>query len=470
MLQAFTHLIQRVLMKIVDKQTIRIPTILSIALIIFSANIYLFYSNFRENEFYLYLRNNAITLEKMIIDKGLSGEDVQTLDDMKENIYTQEQFIIYDSTGAVIFKSRYAVTHLTDKIRKELFKHEVEFKKDGYERTLFLSRNNKFKRLVIIEAAGYDLSGFNKQRNLLYILIISSGLLITIITLTTRFYIRKDLYPIGQIAKRMKKISSKNLQSRIPESNLDNEIGQMAHTFNDLLDRLDYAYTQQRNFVSYVTHELRTPLSILLGNAQVTLMKERSVEEYKQTVENFQVDINNMISLVNSLLELARMNADAQSVPFAELRIDEVLWAASDLVKKNQPEYHIAIEFDEIPDNDESMIISGNAELLILVFRNLIENACKYSDNKRVEAKISYDNSKVTIDFIDQGVGMTKQETEHIFEAFYRNEKTKEISGHGIGLPLSQRVVEIHSGKISVQSEENVGSIFTVEFPTKTMY
>lgn len=329
-------------MKIVDKQTIRIPSILSVALIIFSANIYLFYSNFRENEFYLYLKNNAITLEKMIIDKGLSGEDVQTLDDMKENIYTQEQFIIYDSTGAVIFKSRYAVTHLTDKIRKELFKHEIEFKKDGYERTLFLSRNNKNKQLLIIEAAGYDLSGFNKQRNLLYILIISSGLLITLITLITRFYIRKDLYPIGQIAKRMKKISSKNLQSRIPESNLDNEIGQMAHTFNDLLDRLDYAYKQQRNFVSYVTHELRTPLSILLGNAQVTLMKERSVEEYKQTVENFQVDINNMISLVNSLLELARMNADSQSVPFVELRVDDVLWAASDLVKKNQPDYHIS--------------------------------------------------------------------------------------------------------------------------------
>lgn len=457
-------------MKIVDKQTIRIPTILSVALIIFSANIYLFYSNFRENEFYLYLRNNAITLEKMIIDKGLSGDDVRTLYDMKENIYTQEEFIIYDSTGVVIFKSRHAVAHLSKKLIKVVFKHEVEFKKDGYERTIFLSRNNKFKQLFIIEAAGYDLSGFNKQRNLLYILIVGSVLLISIITLTTRFYIRKDLKPIGQIAKRMKKISSKNLQSRIPESNLDNEIGQMAHTFNDLLDRLDYAYTQQRNFVSYVTHELRTPLSILLGNAQVTLMKERSVVEYKQTVENFQLDINNMINLVNSLLELARMNADAQSVPFSEVRVDEVLWAASDLVKKNQPEYQINIDFDQIPENDETMIVSGNAELLLLVFRNLMENACKYSNNNRVETKISYEKTKLKIDFIDQGVGMTQLEAEHIFEAFYRNEKTKEISGHGIGLPLTQRIVEIHFGKISVQSTEGVGSIFTVEFPIKTLY
>ncbi|AFK04911.1 integral membrane sensor signal transduction histidine kinase [Emticicia oligotrophica DSM 17448] len=457
-------------MKIVDKQTIRIPTILSVALIIFSANIYLFYSNFRENEFYLYLRNNAISIEKMIIDKGLSGEDVRTMDDMKENIYTQEQFIIYDSTGTVIFKSRYAVNHLTDNLLKEVYKHEVEFKKDGYERTIFLSRNNKYKRLLVIEAAGYDLSGFNKQRNLLYILIISSVLLISIITLTTRYYIRTDLRPIGEIAKRMKKISSKNLQSRIPEADLDNEIGQMAHTFNDLLDRLDNSYTQQRNFVSYVTHELRTPLSILLGNAQVTLMKERTVEEYKQTVENFQVDINNMINLVNSLLELARMNADAQSVPFVEVRVDEVLWAASDIVKKNQPEYHINVEFEQIPENDEQMIVSGNAELLVLVFRNLMENACKYSADKRVEAKILYEKNSIRIDFIDKGVGMSSSETEHIFEPFYRNEKTKEISGHGIGLPLTKRIVEIHSGKISVLSEEGVGSIFTVELPVKQLY
>lgn len=454
-------------MKIVDKQTIRIPLILSVSLIVFSTNIYLFYSNFRENEFYLYLKNNAITIEKMIVNRNISPDIIRTLDNLKENIYTQEQYIIYDSTGAVVYKSKYAIVHLTKSRKKEVFKNEIEFKNDGYERTIFLSRNNKFKKLFIIEAAGYDLSGFNKQRNLLYILIVNSVLLILIITLTTRYFIRKDLKPIGKIAKRMNRISSKNLQHRIPESNLDNEIGQMAHTFNDLLDRLDESYSQQRNFVSYVTHELRTPLSILLGNAQVTLMKDRTTEEYKQTVENFQYDINNMINLVNSLLELARMNADAQSVPFTEVRVDDVLWAASDLVKQNKSDYHINIEFGEIPENDVAMIVNGNAELLILVFRNIMENACKYSEKKKVEVKIQFDKQKIILDFIDEGVGMSANELEHIFEAFYRNEKTKEVSGHGVGLPLTKRILEIHSGNISVQSVENEGSVFRIELPTQ---
>lgn len=454
-------------MKIVDKQTIRIPLILSLALIIFSTNIYLFYSNFRENEFYLSLKNNAITIEKMIVNRNISPEIIRTLDNLKENIYTQEQYIIYDSTGAVLYKSKYAIIHLTETRKKAVFQSEIEFKNDGYERTIFLSRNNKFKKLFIIEAAGYDLSGFNKQRNLLYILIINSALLILIIALTTRYYIRKDLKPIGKIAKRMNQISSKNLQHRIPESNLDNEIGQMAHTFNDLLDRLDKSYSQQLNFVSYATHELRTPLSILLGNAQVTLMKDRTAEEYKQTVENFQYDINSMINLVNSLLELARMNADAQSVPFTEVRVDEVLWAASDLVKQNKADYHINIEFSEVPENDEAMIVNGNAELLILVFRNIMENGCKYSEKKKVEVKIQFETQKILLDFIDEGVGMSTNELEHIFEAFYRNEKTKEISGHGVGLPLTQRILEIHSGSITVESVENEGSTFRIELPTK---
>lgn len=454
-------------MKIVDKQTIRIPFILSLALIVFSTNIYLFYSNFRENEFYLYLKNNAITIEKMIVNKSISPDIIQTLDNLKENIYTQEQYIIYDSTGSVVYKSKYAIVHLTESRKKAVLKNEIEFKNDGYERTIFLSRNNKFKKLFIIEAAGYDLSGFNKQRNLLYILIINSTLLILIIALTTRYYIRKDLKPIDKIAKRMNQISSKNLQHRIPESNLDNEIGQMAHTFNDLLDRLDKSYSQQLNFVSYVTHELRTPLSILLGNAQVTLLKDRSAEEYKKTVENFQYDINSMINLVNSLLELARMNADAQSVPFNEVRVDEVLWAASDLVKQNKSDYHINIEFSEVPDNDEAMIVNGNAELLILVFRNIMENACKYSKKKKVEVKIQFEKQKILLDFIDEGVGMSDNELKHIFEAFYRNDKTKEVTGHGVGLPLTKRILEIHSGSISVESVENEGSTFKIELPTK---
>lgn len=455
-------------MKIVDKQTIRIPLVLIIALFIFSVTIYLFFIYFREFEFYAYLQSTSINRSKMLFDEGINAKQYNSIDvDLKESAYIQKQYIIYDSTGKVLYKSSNAIPHLTDKSKKEVLKGKITFKKDGFEKILFTSTENKHHKLYIYEASGYDLAGFKRQEKLLYTLVLSSLFLIALIIFITRFYIRKDLKPIGKIANRMREISSKNLQKRVPEADLKNEIGVMAHTFNELLDRLEASYIQQQNFVSYATHELRTPLSILLGNAQVTLMKDRSTEEYKQTVENFQYDINNMINLVNSLLELARMNADAQSVPFNEVRVDEVLWAASDSLRQKKTDYKINIGFVEIPENDEAMIVNGNAELLLLVFRNLMENACKYSKNHEVAVKIQFKESNILLDFIDEGVGMSAAEIEHIFEAFYRTEKTKDISGHGVGLPLSKRVVEIHQGKISVQSIVGKGSTFSVELPTK---
>ncbi|WP_435355893.1 ATP-binding protein [Emticicia sp. SJ17W-69] len=456
-------------MKIVDKQTIRVPLILSFALIIFSINIYLFFSYFRENEFYAYLQSTGINRSKMLFDEGISAEHFNSIDvDLKESPYLQEHYIIYDSTGNVIYKSKYSVPHLNEKLKQTVLKAKITAQKDGFERIIFANKENKKHRTFIIEASGYDLAGFDKQEKLFINLIISNVILITLMVFISRFYIWKDLKPVGVISKRMRSITTKNLQQRIPEANLDNEIGEMAHTFNDLLDRLDASYSQQRNFVSYATHELRTPLAILLGNTQVALMKTRSAEEYISTLKNFEQDINSMVNLISGLLELARMNADSQSIPFADVRIDELLWQTENMIKSKTPMYKINIIFEEIPENDESLIVNGNAELLILVFRNLIENGCKYSENNKVDVKINFDKNKILLDFADEGVGIPLNEIEHIFEPFYRTQKTKAISGHGIGLPLTKRIVDLHGGEILVNSTENVGTTFTVIFTNKS--
>lgn len=453
-------------MKIIDKQTIRVPLFLSVALIIFSINIYGFFAYFRENELYSYLKTTGIYRSRMLFDSQVSPEQMEVTDvDLKESQYLQKKYIIYDSIGTLIYKSKFAEPHLSPSLLKKVFRQQIEQKDDGFERVFFITKENFSKKTLIIEAEGYDLAGFNKQRTLLFTLILTNICLITLIALTTRFYIGKDLRPIGSIAKRMKKISTKNLQQRIPESNLDNEIGDMAHTFNELLDRLDSAYSQQRNFVSYVTHELRTPLSILLGNTQVSLMKERTLAEYKEVLEGVQYDANNMINLVNSLLELARMNADAQSVPFTPIRVDDTLWSASESLKQKQPTYKINIEFEEIPEDIEEMMVKGNAELLLIAFRNIMENGCKYSSNNKMEVKISATKEAVSIIFSDEGVGIPTADLAHIFEPFYRSDATKTIAGHGVGLPLTKRIVEMHAGTIEAISKIDVGTTFTIILP-----
>ncbi len=454
------------IMRIVQKHSISMSFLLITGLTLFSINIYWFYSHYREDDFYLRLRQAALNLEQLIFTKGINRQQLQLVEALQEEPYNQRQLIIYDSTGSILFKTQGAIAHLTTKRKAEVFRNEVEFRKDGYERTLFLSRNNPAKQLLILEAAGYDVSGFAKQRNLRNTLIAGSVVLILLQGLASGYFIRRDLSPLHQIASHMHAFSSTSFHQRLSEASLSNEIGQMARAFNELLDRLEHAYLQQLHFVSYASHELRTPLAILLSNAQVTLLKQRTTQEYIQTLEAFQDDVNQMIALVNNLLELARLNAQAQSVAMVSLRLDEQLWSAADLLRQNRPEYHLSLDFETVPDSDEAISVQGNARLLTLAFKNLMENACKYSPNQKVQVRIRFSENQIHVDFSDEGMGISETELEHIFDAFYRTPGTSEKSGYGLGLPLVKRILEIHQGRIQVHSVVGQGSVFTVTLPS----
>ena len=119
-------------MRIVDKQTFRIPVILGIALVVFSTTVYTFFTYFRENEFYSYLQSTAINRSKMIFDEGVDSKHFKSLDeDIKESAYLQKQYVIYDSVGTVLYKSSFAVPHLNESMKKTVFETKIEFKKDG---------------------------------------------------------------------------------------------------------------------------------------------------------------------------------------------------------------------------------------------------------------------------------------------------------------------------------------------------
>jgi signal transduction histidine kinase len=435
-------------------------------LTLFSFNIYWLYSRYREDDFYLRLRQAALNLEQLIFTKGISAQQLQLVEALQEDPYARRQLIIYDSTGTVLFQTKGSVSHLTARRKADVFKKEVEFRNNGYERTLFASRNNPARRLLILEAAGYDVSGYAKQGKLRNTLIAGSLALILLQGLASGYFIRRDLSPLHRIVTHMRAFSSTSFHQRLSEASLPNEIGQLAGAFNDLLDRLEQAYRQQLNFVSYASHELRTPLSILLSNAQVTLLKPRTPPQYIQALESFEQDVNQMISLVNSLLELARLNAQAQSVAMAPVRVDEPLWAAADLLRQSQADYHITIDFETVTDSDQALSLKGNARLLTLAFKNLMENACKYSPDQKVQVLIGFSGHRIRIDFADGGMGMSAGEVEHIFDAFYRTERTEEKSGYGLGLPLVKRILEIHQGTLQVHSTVGKGSVFTVSLPS----
>jgi signal transduction histidine kinase len=175
-------------------------------------------------------------------------------------------------------------------------------------------------------------------------------------------------------------------------------------------------------------------------------------------------DIQNMTNLTNGLLELSQLSTSTFQPKFELVRVDELLWEMVDVVTNVKPNYKIAIEFG--PETDENdLIVKGNQSWLGNCFKNLMENGCKFSSDHRVWVSLQPKKDWLVISFIDHGYGIASTELEHIFEPFYRSENTLHVPGHGIGLSLCHKIVQLHNGLIDVKSQIGVGTTFSVKLP-----
>lgn len=453
-------------MKIVDRQPLRASIIVSILFGAFSLVIYNFYADFRQKEFLKILKQNAISHERLLADTAtFSPQVLKHIEEKSKTQMTDEISAIYDTTGKAIYASSSEPSLDKNLVKRVLKNKSISTENGYYDKIVFLYEIPETSQKVILMAAALDDFGFAKQDRLRDLLLVGTLVAIVILVVLMRIFVKRDVKPIGQIADRMEQITAHELNQRLPQATLPDEVGQMARTFNELLDRLEFAYSQQRNFVSYVTHELRTPLTIMQGQTEVTLMKNRTEAEYKNVLESVKGEVQDMIKLVNELLELVRANADAHLVDLQPVRIDDLLWQARGQLLQKNTQFAIEIGFDEFPDSEE-ITVNGNAALLRMAFMNLMENACKYSHEPQVNIFIHTRKKEVEIRFVDNGYGISEKDLEHIFEPFYRSLTTKDVSGHGIGLPLTKRIIEIHLGKITIESQVNIGTSITIVLPT----
>jgi len=270
---------------------------------------------------------------------------------------------------------------------------------------------------------------------------------------------------VSEIIEQVKNISARNIHERLTTGRQKDELAQLAATFNDLLARLEDAFNSQRSFVSHASHELRTPLTIMLGQLDVALLQKRTSDSYQDTIKETIDEVKKMRDLVNGLLELARLNSDTSQFSFQTLRVDDLLWQAREMVISHEPAYDIQIEFDEFPDEDSSLEIQGDVALLQTALMNLMENGCKYSENKQVKIKLHVQTNGIRIAFIDQGIGISENDLVHIFEPFYRAGITQNRKGYGVGLALTERIIKLHQGFIRVTSQVSKGSQFVVILP-----
>jgi signal transduction histidine kinase len=254
-----------------------------------------------------------------------------------------------------------------------------------------------------------------------------------VVMLLLSFYFSRHIFdPIKDITEKVKQISTQNIHLRLINKDAESEVSELINTFNDLFNRIETSFETQKNFISNASHELGTPLTAIIGEADVALMKFRTTDEYVQSIKSILQQAERLDQITKSLLFLAQTGYKGKAITFEMVRIDQVLWETKELIDKLNPANKILFELSLLPDDPKKLKVHGNKQLLQLAFANIVNNACKYSGNKQVVVYIASSNSNVIVTTKDDGIGIPEVELKFIYDPFFRASNTKLFEGYGI--------------------------------------
>lgn len=273
------------------------------------------------------------------------------------------------------------------------------------------------------------------------------------------------LNPMVEITRTAKNISYENLSARVKVEKIDEEVKYLADAFNDMISRLEDSFKYIDEFNSLVAHELKTPLAIIKGEAELALRKERGAEEYRKALSINLEEADRMLKTINDLLLLAKLEYRSEAFKFEEVNFIEFLREIVEQGKILASRKDIMLNFDE-----PGIKIKINADKLHLrrLFFNLVDNAIKFTPaNGKINLSVKREDKNVTVSIADTGPGIAEEDLPKLFSKFFRanNKGLNKKPGHGLGLNIAKSIAKIHDGDISVKSEFGVGSIFRVTLP-----
>lgn len=364
--------------------------------------------------------------------------------DLKEQSLPIEPIIvqqIFDNPNEIVFTIRRDPNNPERKI---------------YMGTIFLAQK-EFQMLFLQCALPYDKHTPQIQdiketlwAGLLTLLFIILGLAYMLIS--------KSLANVLHVTNVAKTLYGETKHSIIPKSNIAYEIDDLIETFNTLLGELQHAYAQVQQFGQNASHELKTPLTIIKGEIDVGLRKERTPKEYVQILEKVGKEVSTLHEIIEKILFLSSTTKNDLKKHFHELYMDEVLLEAIEEKRSLAEQKHIKLTIETL----EPQNLRGNASLLKIAIANLIDNAIKYSPH---DSAVHISLMAHELSICDEGIGMSEDEIEHIFEQFYRTKQSQESTkGSGLGLAIVKNILDLHDVAINVESTKEKGTCVKILF------
>lgn len=274
----------------------------------------------------------------------------------------------------------------------------------------------------------------------------------------------RSMAPLRRMAEQSRRISGRNLNARLEIGPAADELAMLASSFNELLSRLDQSFESMRRFVADASHELRTPISVIRGEADVALAHDRDPAEYRESLAIVLDESRRLSRLVDDLLNLARADAGHVKLQVHEFYINDLLAECCRSVQALASARRIKLECQASDD----LPFRGDEELLRRLVVNLLDNAIRYTPGGgEVRASLHANGSSVRVEVSDTGAGIPPEAATHVFERFYRADqaRSRQDGGFGLGLAIVKWIAESHKGAVDLASQPGRGSTFTVTLP-----
>lgn len=449
-------------MTIKTRLSLQFSLLLTIILLIFSILVYFF--SFTSQR--LKYRENLLRRAQntAILFRSVPEIDTAALKSIHQStfLWTEEEMALTDSAFNILYS--YNLNYLNKSsietnYSKSFYNYFSIKEKDGVCCRIKLQNHTYYSFIL-----AYDVRRGEILANLRKMIILSILASVLFSAFFSYLVAKNAIRPLSELIERTHKINSYKIGDNIFDIKRNDEIGKLASSFNDMLIKIENVFRSHEEFVSNASHEIRTPLTIMISESDYLLSRDRTKEEYIEHIRKINNDLARLNLLSNSLLELAQISST--TIPLSSVRVDEIIHKVIYDMKLKYPGRKIVSKI-LYTENEDDLLVSGNSGLLELAFSNLIDNACKFSaDEVIIEVLISDTKLKVVI--TDKGIGIPPQELEKLFKPFNRASNVKYYSGHGIGLSLVLKIVELHNAKIEMNIPENGGTSVEIIFDKST--
>lgn len=429
--------------------------------------IYILFSAYREEEFQQQQNEKILTTIKLIEKFKQESASISYLIDQQEiNDFYDEKLLIYDSNKVLIFASLDSldIAKASSVLSKLSANNRwIETKEEKYDLVGIYAETNNQTFYAVSKA--YDAYGYSKLyflRNVLFIIFLFiSG----IVMLVSRFLSNKISKPIQLLTNKLNSYDlSKENVNALQIDTTTTELNQLTQRFNELLKRTNEAFVFQKHTIQHISHQLKTPISVLLSELE-RIHNFNSIEKIKLEIQNQIIKVKSLGDIIHVLLEISKIES-GREINKDSIRIDELFFDVIEEINTVHPEFHFIVHYSPNKIYENKLLLTLNPMLIKQAIHNLLSNCVAYSNDSK--AKIEFDCTHANTLLIlisNNGKPITKIEESYLFNYFFRGDNSQGISGFGLGLVLTKKILELNNASVLYTNPNQNINIFTLSFP-----